>query len=338
MRDGADNAVIVCSIENIDPMGIHTGDSVTVAPQQTLTDREYQAMRDDALACLRAVGVETGGSNVQFAVDPVTGRRVLIEMNPRVSRSSALASKATGFPIAKIAALLAVGYRLDEIRNDITGATPASFEPTLDYVVIKVPRFAFEKFPEADPELTSTMKSVGEVMAIGRTFKEAFGKAWRGLEKAGSDLGAAHVEGSDGDRAGAPPRGERGPVPSDRAGTRCGSQRGGDRRGVVGGPWFVDQMAQVWGLARCICAGRRSTSSAQTASSRRSVPASRMRGSHERPDRSSPTCEPGGSRWASSPCSSPWTRAAASSPPTRRTTTPPMRRSRRSSPPPAPAS
>jgi carbamoyl-phosphate synthase large subunit len=182
MRDGADNAVIVCSIENIDPMGIHTGDSVTVAPQQTLTDREYQAMRDDALACLRAVGVETGGSNVQFAVDPVTGRRVLIEMNPRVSRSSALASKATGFPIAKIAALLAVGYRLDEIRNDITGATPASFEPTLDYVVIKVPRFAFEKFPEADPTLTTHMKSVGEAMAIGRNFTEALGKALRSLE------------------------------------------------------------------------------------------------------------------------------------------------------------
>src|SRR5688500_4400021 len=190
MRDHADNAVVVCSIENVDPMGVHTGDSVTVAPQQTLTDREYQAMRDDALACLRAIGVETGGSNVQFAVDPETGRRVLIEMNPRVSRSSALASKATGFPIAKIAAMLAVGYRLDEIRNDITGATPASFEPTLDYVVSKVPRFAFEKFPEADARLTSTMKSVGEVMAIGRTFKEAFGKAWRGLEKAGADLGA----------------------------------------------------------------------------------------------------------------------------------------------------
>jgi carbamoyl-phosphate synthase large subunit len=189
MRDGADNGVIVCSIENVDPMGVHTGDSITVAPVQTLTDREYQAMRDDALAVLRAIGVQTGGSNVQFAVDPRTGRRVLIEMNPRVSRSSALASKATGFPIAKIAALLAVGYRLDEIVNDITGETPAAFEPSLDYVVVKIPRFAFEKFPEADPELTSTMKSVGEVMAIGRTFKEAFGKAWRGLEKEAFDLG-----------------------------------------------------------------------------------------------------------------------------------------------------
>src|SRR5215813_12870707 len=184
MRDGADNAVIVCSIENLDPMGVHTGDSITVAPQQTLTDREYQTMRDAAIRVLRVVGVETGGSNVQFAVDPRTGRQVLIEMNPRVSRSSALASKATGFPIAKIAALVAVGYRLDEIVNDITGETPAAFEPTLDYVVVKIPRFAFEKFPDADATLGSTMRSVGEVMAIGSTFKEALGKAWRGLEKA----------------------------------------------------------------------------------------------------------------------------------------------------------
>ena len=189
MRDAADNAVIVCSIENVDPMGVHTGDSVTVAPQQTLTDREYQRMRDAAIACVRAIGVETGGSNVQFAVDPRTGRQVVIEMNPRVSRSSALASKATGFPIAKIAALLAVGYRLDEIRNDITGETPASFEPTLDYVVVKIPRFAFEKFPGADASLSSTMRSVGEVMAIGRTFEEAFGKAWRSMERPGADLG-----------------------------------------------------------------------------------------------------------------------------------------------------
>ncbi len=191
MRDGADNAVVICSIENVDPMGVHTGDSITVAPQQTLSDREYQEMRDKALACIRAIGVETGGSNIQFAVDPRDGRQVLIEMNPRVSRSSALASKATGFPIAKIAALLAVGYRLDEITNDITGRTPAAFEPTLDYVVVKIPRFAFEKFVDADPTLTSTMKSVGEVMAVGRTFKEALGKAWRALERPGSDLGLA---------------------------------------------------------------------------------------------------------------------------------------------------
>ena len=182
MRDGADNAIVVCSIENLDPMGIHTGDSITVAPAQTLTDREYQRMRDAALAVMRAIGVETGGANIQFAVDPQSGRMVVIEMNPRVSRSSALASKATGYPIAKVAALLAVGYRLDEIPNDITGRTTAAFEPTLDYVVVKIPRFQLEKFPGADPRLTTQMKSVGEVMAIGRTFKEALGKAMRGLE------------------------------------------------------------------------------------------------------------------------------------------------------------
>jgi carbamoyl-phosphate synthase large subunit len=182
MRDCADNAVIVCSIENFDPMGIHTGDSITVAPAQTLTDKEYQRMRDASIAILRKIGVETGGSNVQFAIDPKNGRMIVIEMNPRVSRSSALASKATGFPIAKIAAKLAVGYRLDEIRNDITRETPACFEPTIDYVVTKVPRWAFEKFPEADAVLTTQMKSVGEVMAIGRTFRESFQKALRGLE------------------------------------------------------------------------------------------------------------------------------------------------------------
>src|SRR6266536_5442053 len=190
MRDGADNAIVICSIENVDPMGVHTGDSITVAPAQTLSDREYQAMRNDALACIRAVGVDTGGSNIQFAVDPTTGRQVVIEMNPRVSRSSALASKATGFPIAKIAALLAVGYRRDEIANDITGETLAAFEPTLDYVVVKVPRFAFEKFPAADPRLSTVMKSVGEVMAIGRTFTEALGKALRSLERPGFDVDA----------------------------------------------------------------------------------------------------------------------------------------------------
>src|ERR1022692_1088539 len=182
MRDQADNAIIVCSIENFDPMGVHTGDSITVAPAQTLTDREYQMMRDAALACLREIGVDTGGSNVQFAIDPKTGRMVIIEMNPRVSRSSALASKATGFPIAKIAAKLAVGYRLDEIRNDITRQTPACFEPTIDYVVCKIPKWAFEKFPGADTTLGTQMKSVGEVMAIGRTFKEALLKGIRSLE------------------------------------------------------------------------------------------------------------------------------------------------------------
>ena len=189
MRDCADNAVIVCSIENFDPMGVHTGDSITVAPAQTLTDKEYQRMRDASVAILRKIGVETGGSNVQFAVNPQTGRMIVIEMNPRVSRSSALASKATGFPIAKIAAKLAVGYRLDEIRNDITRETPACFEPTIDYVVTKIPRWAFEKFPEASPVLTTQMKSVGEVMAIGRTFKESLQKALRGLEVGRFGLG-----------------------------------------------------------------------------------------------------------------------------------------------------
>jgi len=188
MRDCADNVVVVCSIENLDPMGVHTGDSITVAPAMTLTDREYQQLRDLAIAIIRAVGVDTGGSNIQFAVDPATGRVVVIEMNPRVSRSSALASKATGFPIAKIAAKLAIGYTLDEIPNDITRETPASFEPSLDYVVVKVPRFAFEKFPGADHELTTTMKSVGEAMAIGRSFPEALQKALRSLDQAGSQL------------------------------------------------------------------------------------------------------------------------------------------------------
>jgi carbamoyl-phosphate synthase large subunit len=189
MRDKADNCVVICSIENFDPMGVHTGDSITVAPAQTLTDKEYQIMRDASFAVIRAVGVETGGSNIQFAVNPADGRMVVIEMNPRVSRSSALASKATGFPIAKIAAKLAVGYLLDEIRNDITRETPASFEPTIDYVVTKIPRFAFEKFPQADPTLTTQMKSVGEAMAIGRTFKESLQKCLRSLEIGRSGLG-----------------------------------------------------------------------------------------------------------------------------------------------------
>jgi carbamoyl-phosphate synthase large subunit len=197
MRDSRDNVVVVCSIENLDPMGIHTGDSITVAPAQTLTDREYQEMRDAAIAIIRGVGVDTGGSNIQFAVNPANGEMRVIEMNPRVSRSSALASKATGYPIAKIAAKLSVGLTLDEIRNDITRVTPASFEPTIDYVVVKVPRFAFEKFPQADPSLTLQMKSVGEVMAIGRTFKEALLKALRSLEigREGLDPHYAALEG-----------------------------------------------------------------------------------------------------------------------------------------------
>jgi carbamoyl-phosphate synthase large subunit len=190
MRDAADNVVIICSIENFDPMGIHTGDSITVAPAQTLTDKEYQVMRDASLRCIREIGVETGGSNIQFAVDPRTGRLVVIEMNPRVSRSSALASKATGFPIAKIAAKLAVGYSLDEISNDITRETPASFEPTIDYCVVKIPRWTFEKFPQTDDLLGTQMKSVGETMAIGRTFKEAFQKGLRSLEIGSAGFGA----------------------------------------------------------------------------------------------------------------------------------------------------
>jgi carbamoyl-phosphate synthase large subunit len=194
MRDRADNVVIVCSIENFDPMGVHTGDSITVAPAQTLTDKEYQRMRDAAIAIIREIGVETGGSNIQFAVNPANGHMVAIEMNPRVSRSSALASKATGFPIAKIAAKLAVGYRLDELRNDITRETPACFEPTIDYVVTKVPRWAFEKFPDADPTLTTQMKSVGETMAIGRTFKESLQKALRGLETGRFGLGCDRAD------------------------------------------------------------------------------------------------------------------------------------------------
>ncbi|HPR07138.1 MAG TPA: carbamoyl-phosphate synthase large subunit, partial [Denitromonas sp.] len=183
VRDNADNCIIVCSIENLDPMGVHTGDSITVAPAQTLTDKEYQILRNASVAVLREIGVDTGGSNVQFAINPDDGRMIVIEMNPRVSRSSALASKATGFPIAKVAAKLAVGFTLDELKNDITGgATPASFEPSIDYVVTKIPRFAFEKFPTANARLTTQMKSVGEVMAIGRSFQESFQKALRGLE------------------------------------------------------------------------------------------------------------------------------------------------------------
>ncbi|MEK7668422.1 MAG: carbamoyl-phosphate synthase large subunit, partial [Gemmatimonadota bacterium] len=203
MRDGKDNVVIVCSIENLDPMGVHTGDSITVAPAMTLTDREYQVMRDAAIAIIREIGVEAGGCNIQFAVNPADGEMLVIEMNPRVSRSSALASKATGFPIARMGTKLAVGYSLDELPNDITKTTPASFEPVLDYVVVKIPRFAFEKFPMADYRLTTQMKSVGEAMAIGRTFKEAFQKGLRALEidrpgwVVGKDLEEDRLENDD---------------------------------------------------------------------------------------------------------------------------------------------
>jgi carbamoyl-phosphate synthase large subunit len=225
VRDRADNCIIVCSIENVDPMGVHTGDSITVAPALTLTDKEYQRMRNASIAVLREIGVDTGGSNVQFAVNPDDGRMVIIEMNPRVSRSSALASKATGFPIAKVAARLAVGYTLDEITNDITGVTPASFEPTIDYVVTKVPRFTFEKFPETDPVLTTAMKSVGEVMALGRTFAESLQKALRSLETGLEGLDEVEIEGlTDPERPSAAPR-ARPPDPGPPAGDRAGLPR-----------------------------------------------------------------------------------------------------------------
>ncbi|MGO8979751.1 MAG: carbamoyl-phosphate synthase large subunit [Streptosporangiaceae bacterium] len=245
MRDRHDNVVIVCSIENIDPMGVHTGDSVTVAPAMTLTDREYQHMRDVAIATARAVGVDTGGCNIQFAVHPRTGRMVVIEMNPRVSRSSALASKATGFPIAKIAARLAIGYTLDEIRNDITGETPASFEPALDYVVVKVPRFAFEKFPGADPALTTHMKSVGEAMAIGRSFPEALQKALRSLENRAAPLSWQRPPGDKNELL------ARCAVPHDGrlAGVHQALRAGATVAEVAAvtsiDPWFIDQIAGI---------------------------------------------------------------------------------------------
>src|SRR5579871_6070192 len=249
MRDLKDNVIVICSIENFDPMGVHTGDSITVAPAQTLSDREYQAMRDAAIRVIREIGVETGGSNIQFAVNPDDGRMVVIEMNPRVSRSSALASKATGFPIAKIAAKLAVGYTLDEIPNDITRETPASFEPTLDYVVVKVPRFAFEKFPGADARLTTTMKSVGEAMAIGRNFPEALQKALRSLEKKDAQLDFA---GGPGDKAELLALAA---VPTDgRINTVMQALRAGasvdelfDATGID--PWFLDQLALIGEIA-----------------------------------------------------------------------------------------
>src|SRR5580700_5658162 len=246
MRDAKDNVVVVCSIENIDPMGVHNGDSATVAPAMTLTDREYQRMRDTAIAIMRAVGVDTGGCNIQFAVEPRTGRMVVIEMNPRVSRSSALASKATGFPIAKIAARLAIGYTLDEIPNDITGQTPACFEPALDYVVVKVPRFAFEKFPGADPTLTTHMKSVGEAMAIGRSFPEALQKALRSLESNHGPFGFKEDPEADADRllraAGTPHDGRLNTI---HRALRAGASLA-DIADVTGiDPWFIEQIQHI---------------------------------------------------------------------------------------------
>ncbi len=249
MRDRRDNCVVVCSIENLDPMGIHTGDSITVAPAQTLSDVEYQAMRDDAFTCIRRVGVETGGSNIQFAVDPATGRRLVIEMNPRVSRSSALASKATGFPIAKVAARLAIGYTLDEIRNDITRATPACFEPTLDYVVTKVPRWAFEKLPGVSGRLGTRMQSVGEVMAIGRTFAESLQKALRGLEEGRSGLNCDPAEALVDlpasqllERASRPTPGRIFEV---EAALRGGATVEGVASATGIDPWFIDRIAEI---------------------------------------------------------------------------------------------
>jgi len=245
MRDSADNTVVVCSIENVDPVGVHTGDSITVAPALTLTDREFQRLRDIGIDIIRAVGVDTGGCNIQFAVEPLTGRIIVIEMNPRVSRSSALASKATGFPIAKIAAKLALGYRLDEIPNDITGVTPASFEPTMDYVVVKVPRFAFEKFPLADRTLTTTMKSVGEAMALGRNFSQALNKALRSLEQRGSSF---HWDAQTSSRQELI---ERSAVPTDgrivtvQQALRLGAtvEEVHDATGID--PWFLDQIELI---------------------------------------------------------------------------------------------
>ncbi|WP_368499719.1 carbamoyl-phosphate synthase large subunit [Herbiconiux sp. A18JL235] len=252
MRDTADNTVVVCSIENVDPVGVHTGDSITVAPALTLTDREYQRLRDIGIDIIRAVGVDTGGCNIQFAVDPANGRVIVIEMNPRVSRSSALASKATGFPIAKIAAKLAIGYRLDEIPNDITKVTPASFEPTLDYVVVKVPRFAFEKFPAADPTLTTTMKSVGEAMAIGRNYTQALQKALRSLEKRGSSF---HWEGEPGDKdellavAAVPTDGR---IVTVQQALRAGATIEEAFEATKIDPWFLDQIVLINEVAEAI--------------------------------------------------------------------------------------
>jgi carbamoyl-phosphate synthase large subunit len=248
MRDRADNFVVICSIENFDPMGIHTGDSVTVAPAQTLTDREYQAMRNASRKIIREVGVETGGSNIQFAVDPKSGRMVVIEMNPRVSRSSALASKATGFPIAKIAALLAIGYHLDEIRNDITRVTPASFEPVLDYVVVKIPRWAFEKFRDASPVLGTQMKSVGEVMAIGRTFKEALQKGLRGLEIGSSGFARGDIDDSRIKEKLLTPDPDR--IFYVKRALDLGWSHAEIHRMTGIDPWFLDQMQQIVDLEK----------------------------------------------------------------------------------------
>lgn len=257
MRDRNDNVVVVCSIENFDPMGVHTGDSITVAPAMTLTDREYQRLRDVGIAIIREVGVDTGGCNIQFAIDPTDGRVIVIEMNPRVSRSSALASKATGFPIAKIAAKLAVGYTLDEIPNDITEKTPASFEPTLDYVVVKAPRFAFEKFPSADSTLTTTMKSVGEAMAIGRNFTEALQKALRSLEKKGSQFAFTGPVGDKAELLAEAVRPTDGRINTVMRAIRAGATQEEVFDATKIDPWFVDQLFLIKEIADELAAAER---------------------------------------------------------------------------------
>ena len=324
MRDRHDNVVVVCSIENIDPMGVHTGDSVTVAPAMTLTDREYQHMRDIAIAVIRAVGVDTGGCNIQFAVHPQTGRMVVIEMNPRVSRSSALASKATGFPIAKIAARLAIGYTLDEIRNDITGETPASFEPALDYVVVKVPRFAFEKFPGADPVLTTHMKSVGEAMAIGRNFGEALGKALRSLESPGARLSWAAPPGDLAEllaRCAVPHDGRLATV---HQALRAGASVAELATATGIDPWFIDQVMCIEEHAQRLAAGGPPSAATLRAAKQAGfadAQIAELTGVSPRSGSAS-----GGTTWGSGPCSTPWTPARPSSRPARPTCTPPTTR------------
>lgn len=327
MRDKHDNVVVVCSIENFDPMGVHTGDSITVAPAMTLTDREYQILRDIGIAVIREVGVDTGGCNIQFAVNPEDGRVIVIEMNPRVSRSSALASKATGFPIAKIAAKLAVGYTLDEIPNDITKETPASFEPTLDYVVVKAPRFAFEKFPQADSTLTTTMKSVGEAMAIGRNFTEAFQKALRSLEKKGSQF---TFVGEPGDKALLLEEAVRptdGRINAVMQAIRAGATQEEVFEYTKIDPWFVDQLFLIKEIADEIaeaaeltpsCSPRQSGTASPTSRSPRSAACART------------SCARCGTRSASARSTRRSTPAPPSSPRRRRTSTPPTTRRPRS--------
>ena len=321
MRDVKDNVVVVCSIENIDPMGVHTGDSVTVAPAMTLTDREYQRMRDTAIAIMRAVGVDTGGCNIQFAVEPRTGRMVVIEMNPRVSRTSALASKATGFPIAKIAARLAIGYTLDEIPNDITGQTPASFEPALDYVVVKVPRFAFEKFPGADTALTTHMKSVGEAMAIGRSFPEALQKALRSMESTHGPFGWKDPPGD----AASLLRDCRTPHDGRLATIHQALRAGASQHDIAAAtgidPWFIEQIQHINQIAEQV----------RQAQALDAADADRRPSRTASPTRRSPSCaappRPSSGRSAGASacgrCTTRWTPAPPSSRRARRTSTRP---------------